>query len=143
MHGCYYAVRRLGSLLSVLDHCDANHGYSNWCVMAFTYVRFYSAMKVQNIDRKEFLPVYSKFQPFAGYWALCWACLFIWLQGYSVFLKGNWNVATFIFNYGIVSIPHVRNMLLVPVLTTLAVLVDCFGWGDRIVFQNIRTDAFP
>ncbi|EAL20972.1 hypothetical protein CNBD5730 [Cryptococcus deneoformans B-3501A] len=87
----------------ILNFCTAAT-MLNWCVMAFTYVRFYSAMKVQNIDRKEFLPVYSKFQPFAGYWALCWACLFIWLQGYSVFLKGNWNVATFIFNYGIIAL---------------------------------------
>ena len=28
----------------------------------------------------------------------------IWLQGYTVFLKGEWSVATFIFNYGIVSV---------------------------------------
>ncbi|KIR57657.1 hypothetical protein I312_106766 [Cryptococcus bacillisporus CA1280] len=87
----------------ILNFCTAAT-MLNWCVMAFTYVRFYSAMKAQNIDRKEFLPVYSKLQPFAGYWALFWACLFIWLQGYSVFLKGNWNVATFIFNYGIIAL---------------------------------------
>lgn len=143
MHGRYYAVHRLASSLSVLDRYDANHGCSNWCVMAFTYVRFYSAMRAQNIDRKDFLPVYSKLQPFAAYWALFWACLFIWLQGYSVFLKGNWDVATFIFNYGIVSILHVRSMSLGSMLTTLTVLVDRFGWRDRIVFQDIPTHAFP
>jgi hypothetical protein len=25
------------------------------------------------------------------------------IQGYAVFLRGNWSVVTFIFNYGIVS----------------------------------------
>ena len=72
--------------------------------MAITWIRFNKAMKAQGIDKKEFLPVNSPFQPFAGYWALFWAGIFIWAQGYAVFLKGNWDIATFIFNYGIVGL---------------------------------------
>ena len=70
--------------------------------MAITSIRFNAAMKSQGLDRNEFLPVRSRFQPYAAWWALFWAGLFIWLQGYAVFLSGNWDVATFIFNYGIV-----------------------------------------
>ncbi|WWD22589.1 hypothetical protein CI109_107082 [Kwoniella shandongensis] len=76
----------------------------NWTIMAITYVRFHSAMKAQGIDKDQYLVVQGRFQPFAGYWALFWAGLFLWVQGYAVFLKGNWNVATFIFNYGIIAL---------------------------------------
>ncbi|ORY25456.1 putative amino acid transporter [Naematelia encephala] len=87
----------------ILNFCTAATMF-NWCVMAITWIRFNSAMKAQGIDRKEYLPVTSRFQPYAGYWALFWAGIFIWVQGYSVFLKGNWSVATFIFNYGIIAL---------------------------------------
>ncbi|KAJ4017587.1 hypothetical protein NW766_003652 [Fusarium irregulare] len=77
---------------------------SNWTVMAATWIRFNAAMKAQSIDRDTFLPVKSRFQPYAGYWAFCCAFVFLWVQGYSVFLSGNWNTATFIFNYGIIAL---------------------------------------
>jgi amino acid transporter len=59
--------------------------------MAITWVRFNRAMRVQGIDRKEFLPAPSRFQPYCGYWALFWASIFLWVQGYAVFLSGNWS----------------------------------------------------
>ncbi|PNP83887.1 hypothetical protein FNYG_02575 [Fusarium nygamai] len=61
-------------------------------------------MKAQDIDRETFLPVRSRFQPYAGYWAFCCAFIFLWVQGYAVFLSGNWSTATFIFNYGIIAL---------------------------------------
>ncbi|KAK7407832.1 hypothetical protein QQX98_010003 [Neonectria punicea] len=69
-----------------------------------TWIRFNAAMKAQGIDRNTFLPSVSRYQPFAGYWAFCWSFLFLWLQGYAVFLKGNWEISTFIFNYGIIAL---------------------------------------
>nr|XP_019001971.1 amino acid transporter [Kwoniella mangroviensis CBS 8507]OCF65432.1 amino acid transporter [Kwoniella mangroviensis CBS 8507] len=87
----------------ILNFCTAATMF-NWSVMAFTWVRFNRAMRKQGIDRKEYLPVSSKLQPYAGYWALFWAPLFLFIQGYSVFLKGNWDVATFVFNYGIIAL---------------------------------------
>jgi amino acid transporter len=74
-----------------------------WTIMSMTWIRFNSAMKAQGIDRKAFLPTHSRWQPFAGYWAFGWSFLFLWLQGYAVFLHGNWQVSTFIFNYGIIA----------------------------------------
>ena len=46
--------------------------------MSFTYIRFYAAMKAQNIDRKSFLPKLSRFQPFAGYFGFTCAFFFLW-----------------------------------------------------------------
>lgn len=107
---------------------------SNWSVISFTYIRFTRAMRAQGIDRDEYLPVKSRWAPYQGYWAFFWAFLFLWVQGYSVFVSGNWDVPTFIFNYGIVSfLPRVlgiplqqplpcRIVLHVPILVTLSLL---------------------
>jgi amino acid transporter len=46
--------------------------------MAATWIRFNAAMRAQGIDRDTFLPVKSRFQPYAGYWALCCAFVFLW-----------------------------------------------------------------
>ncbi|KAF4962611.1 hypothetical protein FSARC_9389 [Fusarium sarcochroum] len=87
----------------ILNFCTAA-SMLNWTVMSFTWIRFNAAMKAQKIDKKSFLPKVSRMQPFAGYFAFCCAFIFLWVQGYAVFLKGNWSVATFIFNYGIIAL---------------------------------------
>ena len=87
----------------ILNFCTAATMF-NWSVMGMTWIRFNAAMKAQGIEREKFLPSISRLQPFAGYWACCWALLFLWLQGYAVFLKGSWEVSTFIFNYGIIAL---------------------------------------
>ncbi|KAJ4245020.1 hypothetical protein NW762_014227 [Fusarium torreyae] len=87
----------------ILNFCTAA-SMLNWTVISFTWIRFNAAMKAQNIDKKEFLPNVSRWQPFAGYFAFCCAFIFLWVQGYAVFLKGKWSVATFIFNYGIIAL---------------------------------------
>lgn len=76
--------------------------------MAITYFRFQRAMRVQNINKDEYLITKSRYLPYACYWALVWAPFFLLVQGYSVFLNGHWKVATFIFNYGIVSLKPLR-----------------------------------
>ncbi|KAL4969641.1 amino acid permease/ SLC12A domain-containing protein [Aspergillus stella-maris] len=87
----------------ILNFCTAATMF-NWTVISFTWIRFNAAMKAQGIDRKTFLPTVSKVQPYAGYWAFFWAFIFLWVQGYSVFINGNWEVSTFIFNYGIIAL---------------------------------------
>ncbi|RSM09165.1 hypothetical protein CEP52_004263 [Fusarium oligoseptatum] len=87
----------------ILNFCTAA-AMLNWTVISFTWIRFNAAMKAQNIDRNTFLPNPSRFQPFAGYFAFCCAFVVLWVQGYGVFLKGQWDVATFIFNYGIIAL---------------------------------------
>jgi amino acid transporter len=61
----------------ILNFCTAATMF-NWSVMALTWIRFNAAMKAQGFDRKQFLPSISRFQPFAGWWALFWAFLFLW-----------------------------------------------------------------
>ncbi|KAL6231033.1 hypothetical protein BDW75DRAFT_233944 [Aspergillus navahoensis] len=87
----------------ILNFCTAATMF-NWTVISFTWIRFNAALKAQGLDKKTFLPSVSRFQPYAGYWAFFWAFLFLWLQGYAVFVKGNWEVSTFIFNYGIIAL---------------------------------------
>lgn len=52
--------------------------FRNWNIMAITWIRFNRAMKVQGINKMTFLPIISKFQPFAGYWAFIWSFIFLW-----------------------------------------------------------------
>lgn len=87
----------------ILNFCTAAT-MLNWVIMSATWIRFNAAVKAQNIDRQTYLPNLSRWQPYAAYWALFWASIFLWVQGYAVFLKGNWDTATFIFNYGIIAL---------------------------------------
>jgi yeast amino acid transporter len=61
----------------ILNFCTAATMF-NWSVMSFTWIRFNGAMRVQGIEKKKFLPITSRFQPYAGYWAFFWAFLFLW-----------------------------------------------------------------
>ncbi|ODO01826.1 amino acid transporter [Cryptococcus wingfieldii CBS 7118] len=84
----------------ILNFCTTAAMF-NWCVMAFTWIRFDKAMKAQGVDCLALLPAPSKLQPYAGYWVFFRAFLFLWIQwiqGYS------WDVATFIFNYGVIAL---------------------------------------
>ncbi|KAL2813927.1 amino acid permease/ SLC12A domain-containing protein [Aspergillus cavernicola] len=87
----------------ILNFCTAATMF-NWTVISFTSIRFNAAIKAQGIDKKDFLTSVSNIQPYAAYWACFWAFLFLWFQGYAVFVKGNWKVSTFIFNYGIIAL---------------------------------------
>jgi len=87
----------------ILNFCTAAT-MLNWVIMSATWIRFNAAVKAQNIERQTYLPHLSRWQPYAAFWAFFWASIFLWVQGYAVFLKGNWDVATFIFNYGIIAL---------------------------------------
>ncbi|KAF7791914.1 hypothetical protein EIP86_002940 [Pleurotus ostreatoroseus] len=73
-------------------------GLMTWFGICFTYVRFYKGMKVQGIDRRK-LPYSSILQPYAAYYALGFCIIICFFSGWSVFLKGNWDTATFVTNY--------------------------------------------
>ncbi|KAJ5830607.1 uncharacterized protein N7525_008860 [Penicillium rubens] len=96
----------------ILNFCTAATMF-NWTVMSFTWIRFNAALNAQGIDRKSFLPRVSRYQPYAGYWAFFWAFIFLCntprvrVQGYAVFIHGNWKVSTFIFNYGIIALASI------------------------------------
>ncbi|KAI0814436.1 amino acid permease/ SLC12A domain-containing protein [Xylaria sp. FL0064] len=70
----------------------------NYSVVSCTYLRFYRALKVQGISRGS-LPYKGYLQPYAAYYALGATFVFTFLGGYTVFLPGNWDVASFFFSY--------------------------------------------
>ena len=71
-------------------------------------------MKAQHVDRNTLIQNPSRFLPFGAYWTFC-ALLFLWwvidaltghpypadrllrIQGYTIFLDGQWEVSTFIY----------------------------------------------
>jgi len=55
-------------------------------------------MKAQGFDRSK-LPFTSAFQPYAAWYAMIWILLVCIFAAYPVFLKNNWDTATFITNY--------------------------------------------
>lgn len=132
----------------------------NWVVMSVTWIRWNHGLKSQNISRDTLyvrvrsfvlLPAtslmpcgasQSPFQPFAAWYALVSSTLVLFMQGYSVFLKGkhrrilgtetsliplppqdNWDTPNFIFAY---AMPIVRPFAPSPLspLTTLTALRD-------------------
>ncbi|RXW18248.1 hypothetical protein EST38_g7619 [Candolleomyces aberdarensis] len=73
-------------------------GLMTWFGISFTYLRFYAGTKAQGIDRTK-LPYYSKMQPYAAWYAMCFSLLICILSGWSVFLRGRWLTETFVTNY--------------------------------------------
>jgi amino acid transporter len=76
-------------------------GLITWVGIAFTYIRFHKACKLQGVDRKSF-PYTAPFQPFAAYYAMIFCIIILFFQGWSVFyhIKGNkFDHATFWTSY--------------------------------------------
>ncbi|KAJ8596545.1 amino acid permease [Rhizopogon salebrosus TDB-379] len=73
-------------------------GLMTWFGISVTYIRFYKGMKVQGIDRKT-LPYSTRFQPYAAWYGACSTITICFFSGWSVFLKGKWDTATFVTNY--------------------------------------------
>jgi amino acid transporter len=73
-------------------------GLLTWFGISVTYLRFYSGMKAQGIDRKT-LPFASVLQPYAAWYGTCSTLIISILSGWSVFLKGKWATDTFVTNY--------------------------------------------
>ncbi|KAF2267123.1 hypothetical protein CC78DRAFT_577663 [Lojkania enalia] len=70
----------------------------NFSVMCFTFIRFYKACQVQGLDRNT-LPYKGFWQPYAAWYGLTGTFIMTFVGGYTVFLKGNWDVPTFLFSY--------------------------------------------
>jgi amino acid transporter len=73
-------------------------GLLTWFGISITYIRFYKGMKAQRFDRTT-LPYHSNLQPYAAWYAMCSIGVIIFLNGWSVFLRGPWHPSTFVTNY--------------------------------------------
>jgi amino acid transporter len=69
----------------------------NYAVICFTFIRFYKACQAQGLDRNT-LPYKGLFQPYAAYFGLAGTLTMAFVGGYTVFLKGQWDIPTFLFS---------------------------------------------
>jgi amino acid transporter len=74
----------------------------NFSVMCFTFLRFYKACEAQGLDRNT-LPYKGMLQPYAAWYGLITTFIMTFVGGYTVFLKGMWDVPNFLFSYLMVS----------------------------------------
>ncbi|KAJ6624231.1 amino acid permease/ SLC12A domain-containing protein [Mycena sp. CBHHK59/15] len=89
--GASTALNWLSNLTSILGFCT-------WGIISLTYIRFYQGLKHHGIDRTKFV-YWNRFQPWPAYWALAWSVVIVLFNGWSVFIKGEWDVSDFIIAY--------------------------------------------
>ncbi|KAL8854609.1 MAG: hypothetical protein Q9221_000644 [Calogaya cf. arnoldii] len=75
----------------------------NFCVIAFTYTRFKKACAAQGISRDS-LPYKGILQPYLAWYAFAGCAVMTLLNGFPVFIKGNWALASFFFSYTMVGV---------------------------------------
>lgn len=73
-------------------------GLLTWFGVSVTYIRFHAGFKAQGLDRSK-LPYASKLQPYAAWYAAISCFIICLFSGWAVFLKDNWDTATFVTNY--------------------------------------------
>lgn len=59
-------------------------------VMSYSWICWNSSMKKQGISR-DTLHARSRLQPYCAWYSLISSCIVFLMQGYGVFLKGNWD----------------------------------------------------
>ncbi|GAA5941053.1 hypothetical protein JCM21900_001741 [Sporobolomyces salmonicolor] len=73
-------------------------GLLAWMSLCFAYIRFHKACKVQGVSRDTF-PFKGRFQPYTAWFGFCGSLIITLIQGFSVFLKGNWSASDFVASY--------------------------------------------
>ncbi len=75
----------------------------NFSVIAFTYTRFRKACAAQGLSRDS-LPYKGILQPYLAWYAFAGCIVMTLLNGFPVFIKGNWKLASFFFSYTMVGV---------------------------------------
>ncbi|EGN92085.1 hypothetical protein SERLA73DRAFT_117803 [Serpula lacrymans var. lacrymans S7.3] len=87
-----------GKVFTWFSNMTSVAGLMTWFGITVTYLRFYKGITRQGYDRSK-LPYSSRLQPYAA-WYACISCIVIcFFSGWTVFLKDQWNTATFVTNY--------------------------------------------
>ena len=84
-----------GLVFTYFSQLAAIAGLLTWFGIAVTYLRFYKGMKVQGMDRTK-LPYYSKFQPFAAWYAVCSIFFILLVSHFLHIYKKYYNLDQFI-----------------------------------------------
>ncbi|KAI0732334.1 amino acid permease [Fomitopsis betulina] len=87
-----------GKVFGWLSNMTSIAGLMSWFGISLIYIRFHAGMKAQGFNRKD-LPYSSPLQPYAAWYAMIWCIIICFFSGWSVFLKDNWDTATFVTNY--------------------------------------------
>lgn len=95
----YMGVNKSAStVFGWFSNMSAVTGMFNWFGICLTGIRFRQGLKAQGIN-PENLPWHSKLTPYAAWWGLGWSIVIILFADWEVFLKDNWDTASFITNY--------------------------------------------
>ncbi|EIW70085.1 hypothetical protein TREMEDRAFT_68470 [Tremella mesenterica DSM 1558] len=73
-------------------------GIITWWTILLSYIRFYHGMKKQGLSRDD-LPYKAPWQPWLSYIGFAFFSVIIFFNGFTVFLRGNWNTSTFFAAY--------------------------------------------
>ncbi|KAG8773013.1 hypothetical protein FRC12_002778 [Ceratobasidium sp. 428] len=73
-------------------------GLITWLVILCSYLRMYYGLKKQGLSRDDF-PYKAPFQPYASWFGAIFVFLVLLFNGFTVFLRGNWDVSTFLAAY--------------------------------------------
>lgn len=73
-------------------------GLLAWMTLCISYIRYERACKVQGINRDQ-LPMKGRLQPYAAWVGAIGSAIIVIFSGFSVFLRGNWSVSSFIASY--------------------------------------------
>ncbi|KAK7061449.1 lysine-specific permease [Favolaschia claudopus] len=87
-----------GKVFGWLANMTSIAGLMTWFGICVTYLRFHAGMKAQGYSRKN-LPYASSLQPYAAWYAMIFCLVICLFSGWAVFLKDQWDTATFVTNY--------------------------------------------
>ena len=73
-------------------------GLIAWGTLCVCYIRFHKALRVQGVGR-DTLPWMAPFQPYAAWIGFIGSVILTLINGFSVFVKGNWDTSSFIASY--------------------------------------------
>ena len=71
--------------------------------MCFTYLKFRKALHAQGISR-DTLPHKTFWQPYTTHFALIMCFIMTFVGGYEVYLRGYWDISTFLFSYTMIGV---------------------------------------
>jgi len=87
-----------GKVFGWFQNMTSIAGLLTWFGICVTYLRFRAGWNAQGLDR-DTLPFKNSLQPFAAWYGVVSIGLILILSGFAVFLRGNWDTATFITTY--------------------------------------------
>ncbi|KAK2776438.1 hypothetical protein FQN53_002701 [Emmonsiellopsis sp. PD_33] len=113
-------------------------GLVAWATLCFCYIRFHAALKAQGVSR-DTLPWTGPFQPYTAWVGFGGATIITLIQGFPVFLKGNWSASDFLASY--IGIP----IFVVPIIawklyhrTTFRRALEIDLWSGRLLEGEVK-----